>query len=137
MGWSLTPASTLRLYVCIHPPGITDAGTFAEFVDEVRSDGWSDVMFLPQYREPFRVRILENLFQIMQDDPQHSKGWIRWSDRVFYCNQFGIVKSMAEIWGENPPAVVDRFVKLMMLFGHTRVRSALKFALAEADEFAL
>jgi hypothetical protein len=116
---------------------MTNAGTFSEFVDEVRSDGWSDVLFLPQYREPLRLRILENLFQIIQDDPQHSRGWIHWSDRVFYRNEFGIVRSVAEIWGNHPPAVVRRFVQLMMLFGHTRVRSALKFALAEADEFAL
>ena len=116
---------------------LTNAGTFAEFVGEVRSDGWSDVLFLPQYREPFRLRILENLFQILQDDPQHSMGWIHWSDRVFYRNHHGVVKSVAEIWGNHPPAVVRHFVRLMMLFGHSRVRLALRFALAETEEFAL
>lgn len=116
---------------------LTNAGTFAEFVEEIRNDGWSDVLFLPQYREPFRMRILDNLFQILQDDPQHSNGWVHWSARVFYLNQFGVVKSLAEIWGNHPPAVVHRFVRLMMLFGHARVRSALRFALSEAEEFAL
>jgi hypothetical protein len=41
---------------------LTNAGTFAEFAEEVRNDQWSDALFLPQYREPFRLRILENLF---------------------------------------------------------------------------
>lgn len=108
---------------------VTNAGTFAELVEEVRHDGWSDVLFMPQYREPYRLRILENLFQILQDDPQHSMGWVHWSDRVFYRNQFGVTRSLAEIWGDHPPAVVRQFVNLMMLFGHSRVRSALRFAL--------
>jgi len=115
---------------------VTNAGTFAEFVEEIRNDGWSDVLFLPQYREPFRLRILDNLLQILQDDPQHSNGWVHWSARVFYLNQFGVVKSVAEIWGNDPPAVVHQFVGLMMLLGHARVRSALRFALSEAEEFA-
>ncbi len=116
---------------------LTNAVTFAEFAEEVRTDRRSEVLFLPQYREPFRLRILENLFQILQNDPQHSMGWTHWSHRVFYRNQDDVVKSMVEIWGDHPPAVVHQFVKLMMLFGNARVRSALKFALAEAEEFAL
>jgi hypothetical protein len=47
------------------------------------------------------------------------------------------MNSVADIWGCHPPAVVHRFVQLMMLFGHTRVRSALRLAMAEAEEFAL
>jgi hypothetical protein len=43
---------------------------------------------------------------------------------------------MAEIWGKHPPAVVEQFVKVIMLFGHARVRSVLRFALAESQEFA-
>lgn len=124
----------VELNACVN---LTNASTFAEFVEEIRNDGWSDVLFLPQYREPFRLRILDNLFQILQDDPQHSNGWVHWSARVFYLNQFGVVKSLVEIWGNHPPAVVHQFVRLMMLFGHARVRSALRFALSEAEEFAL
>jgi hypothetical protein len=115
---------------------LTNAATFAEFVDELRHSGWSDILFLPQYREPFRLRILENLFHILQDDPQHSLGWVHWSNRVFYLNQFGVTRSLSEIWGDRPPAVVHRFVGLMQLFGHARVRSALRFALDEREEFA-
>jgi hypothetical protein len=108
---------------------LTNALTFGEFVEEVPQDGWRDVLFLPQYRELFRLRILENLSEILQDDPQHSLGWVHWSHRVFYRNQ--------EIWGAHPPAVVHQSVRLMMLFGHARVRSALLFASTEWEEFAL
>lgn len=116
---------------------LTNAANFSEFAEEIRTGACSNVVFMPQYREPFRLRILENLFQILQDDPQHSDGWIHWSHRVFYKGHDGQVKSIAEIWGGHPPAVVDQFVKLMTLFGNARIRSALRFALTEAEEFAL
>src|SRR5215469_635116 len=113
---------------------LTNALTFSEFVAEVREDGWSDVLFMPQYREPLRLRILENLCDILEDDPNHGLGWIRWSDRVFYRTDEGIVKSMTEFWGSRAPGVVSQFVALMRLVKHRRVRSALRLALGEVSE---
>ncbi|MGD1069379.1 MAG: hypothetical protein ABSB15_04500 [Bryobacteraceae bacterium] len=116
---------------------LTNAGTFAEFVDEVRLDGWSDVLFMPHYREPLKMRILENMCGILEDDPQHALGWVRWSDRVFYRTDEGIDKSLSEFFNGKYPAVVNRFVGLMRLVKHRRVRSALRVALNEDREFAL
>jgi hypothetical protein len=41
---------------------LTNAASFPEFVEEVRNDGWSDVLFMPQYREPSKLRILQTCF---------------------------------------------------------------------------
>lgn len=108
---------------------LTNAATFAEFVDEIRRDAWSDVLFMPQYREPFKLRILQNLCDIIEHDERHSLGWTRWCDRVFYLTDEGIEKSLAELWGDNVPAVVTRFVSLMEVLRHRRVMSALRLAL--------
>jgi hypothetical protein len=116
---------------------LTNAATFAEFVDEVRLDGWSDVLFMPQYREPLKMRILENMCGIIEDDPVHALGWVRWSDRVFYLTDEGIAKSLSEFFNVKYPAVINRFVSLMGLVKHRRVRSALRVALNEDQEFAL
>jgi len=116
---------------------LTNAATFAEFVDEVRLDGWSDVLFMPQYREPLKMRILENMCGIIEDDPLHALGWVRWSDRVFYLTDEGIAKSLSEFFNGKYPAVINRFVSLMGLVKHRRVRSALRVALNEDQEFAL
>ncbi len=116
---------------------LTNAGSFAEFAAEVRNEGWSDILFLPQYRDSIKMRILENMCDILEDDPRHAMGWTRWSDRVFYLTDEGIVKSIHELWGKRFPAVVNRFVSLMGLVKHRRVRSALRVALAEGREFAL
>jgi len=113
---------------------LTNAATFEEFVSEVRCDGWSDVLFMPQYKEPFRLRILLNLCDIIEDDPNHSLGWTHWNDRVFYRTDEGIDKSLHEFWGNKIPSVVTRFVALMSLVRHRQVRSALRFALSEKQE---
>ena len=36
-------------------PTLTNAGSFAEFVAEIREDKVSDVLFMQQYREPIRL----------------------------------------------------------------------------------
>lgn len=100
---------------------LTNAATFAEFAEEVRRDGWSDVLFMPAYREPFQLRILQNLCDILEDDPGHSLGWTRWSDRVFYLTDEGIV---------------HRFVSLMSLARHSHIQWALRFALTRQSEVA-
>lgn len=116
---------------------LTNAATFAEFVQEVRHDGWSDVLFMPQYREPFKLRILQNLCDILENDANHSLGWTRWCDRVFYLTDEGIDKSLADLWGDRFPSVVNHFVALMGLVRHRGVMSALRLALTEEKEFAL
>jgi hypothetical protein len=116
---------------------LTNAATFPEFVEEIRRDGWSDVLFMAQYREPFRLRILQNLCDIIEVDPNHSLGWSRWSERSFYLTDEGVVKSLAELWGDRVPQVVNRFVQFMGVVRHRRVLSALRLALNENIEFAL
>jgi hypothetical protein len=115
---------------------LTNAATFAEFVSEVR-EGQSEVLFLPQYREPLKMRILENLVDILENDPQHGMGWVRWSDRVFYLTDEGIIKSLSEHWRGEYPAVVSRFVALVPLVKYRRVRWALRYALSDRREFAV
>ena len=116
---------------------VTNAATFPEFVEEIRRDGWSNVLFMPHYREPFKLRILQNMCDILESDDQHGLGWTRWSDRVFYLTDEGIEKSLAELWGDRFPSVVNQFVALMGLVRQRRVLSALRLALMEKQEFAL
>lgn len=59
---------------------LTNAATFAEFADEVRS-GSSHVLFLPQYREPLALRILKSMCDVLRDS-QDLVGRERWTYRV-------------------------------------------------------
>ena len=116
---------------------LTNAATFGEFAEEVRRDGWSDVLFMPQYRDSLRFRILENLCDILADDPDHARGWVRWSDRVFYLTDEGIVKSLNEFWGPRIPGVVNQFVGLVNFMKNPNIRACLRMALYETQEVVL
>jgi hypothetical protein len=45
---------------------LTNAATFAEFVEEIR-EGYSDILITSQYLEPLKMRILQNLEDILSD----------------------------------------------------------------------
>ena len=57
---------------------LTTAASFEVFADEVRS-GWSHVLFLPQYREPLRLRILADFVRRSTRLP--GPGWAAEMDR--------------------------------------------------------
>jgi hypothetical protein len=116
---------------------LTNAATFAEFVEEVRRDRWSDVLFLPQYRENFKLRIIQNMCEVLRADPDHSLGWRRWSDRIFYVCDDGERRSLGELWGQKTPGIVNHFVGLMRLVEEGWLRSALRIALPQREEPAI
>lgn len=132
----LAPATSLPLISGgdrhAHEPNacvnLTSAETFDEFVAEIRGRH-SHVLFMPQYQESFRWRILHNMADVMSEQPDHSHGWHRWSDRVFYQWEDGRVESLTQIWcspesTETLPFVVRCFSHLMNLARHPRLRAA-------------
>ncbi len=116
---------------------LTNAATFPEFVDEIRCDRWSDILFLPHYRENFKVRIIQNMCEVLRDDKQHSLGWEKWSDRIFYLCDDDKERSLNTLFGKKVPAVIDHFIGLMSLLEAGWLRSALRFALPRKEEPAL
>src|SRR5579872_6862620 len=93
---------------------LTNAATFAEFAAEVR-DGHSTVLFLPQYREPMPLRILEAAWDILKPYPEYP-GRIHWMDRIFYRCDDGQVRSLAQIWNGRPPWPLHGIAGLVGLF---------------------
>ena len=114
---------------------VTNAATFAEFAAEVR-DGWSDVLILKQYREPYALRILQNMMDVLHTYEQHAKGWRLWSDRVFYACDDGQVRSLTELFGRGTPAPVSVFVNVLRFASLPGVRRLLRGAFPGAKEVA-
>jgi hypothetical protein len=114
---------------------LTNAATFTEFVDEVRSGG-SHVLFLPQYREPLGLRILQTICEILRDRPD-LEGREKWTDRVFYVPPDGELKPLSSAWKGGGPAVARWFVRGVELAGSRRVQRALRLWLMENHDFAL
>jgi hypothetical protein len=106
---------------------LTRASTFEEFVEEIRK-GESHVLITEQYKEPFALRILQNIEEILSDLPNHALGWRHWSDRTFYRHEDGVVRSLAESWGDREPLAVTIFVRGFHLLRHPSLKLAFRFA---------
>ncbi len=117
---------------------LTNAGSFAEFVEEVRVDRHSDVLWMPQVRDGLTVRFLRAACDVVRDDPQHGMGWTRWNDRVFYRCDDGECRPLSEIWGNGPaPQILSRMVASVQFIDRfvtrPKIRSASPWAPAEEE----
>jgi hypothetical protein len=108
---------------------LTTAATFAEFVAEVR-DGHSNVMFLPHYRESMATRVLTAIWDILRPYPEYPDR-ARWTDRVFYQDEEGIVRPLSEVWQSGPPLPLRGAAFLVELFATTGLRSAVRLLAAD------
>jgi len=111
---------------------LTDAVTFAQFVAEVRA-GESHILVTKQYLEPFVLRIVQNMEDILRDNPQHALGWRKWSDRTFYRYENGDVRNLGSGWEDREPLAVTIFVRGLQLLRHPSLRQAFRFAFARNE----
>ena len=84
---------------------LTDAGCMAEFVEEVRKDGRSQVLFMPRYRESLTLRTLQTVIDVVQEYPSHPMGRA-WDDRVFHADRSGTMRPLSALW-EKPPQFIE------------------------------
>lgn len=63
---------------------LTRATTFAGFVNEVRHERRSHVVFMPQYQTARAIRISRILVDALREYPEHVHTRKTWRDRIFY-----------------------------------------------------
>lgn len=114
---------------------LTGAASFTEFAAEVR-DGRSSVLFMPQYREPMALRILEAAWDILRPYPEYQDRE-HWTDRVFYRGEDGIARRVSQIWKGRIPIVIRPITGALRVFAQPGLRVALRFLLSRQDEAAL
>ncbi|MFN7919714.1 MAG: hypothetical protein U0Q16_06435 [Bryobacteraceae bacterium] len=116
---------------------LTSAGTFAEFVRNLKQTRHSTILLMPHQAQHRTVRVIHHLWEILRDDPEHGLGWHRWDQRIFYRNGDGSVRSLREHWGGHPPLLAQVFVALVHLMGHEAVRQLVRLALPARQDNAL
>lgn len=114
----------------------TNAASFDEFAEEVRT-GWSNVFLLHHYQEPYALRIVHNIMDVLRTYDNHANGWRIWSDRVFYFCDDGCTRSLTELFGERTPAPVAIFVGAMQFAGAAPIRRVLRGMFMGAEEVTL
>jgi len=111
---------------------LSRASSFPEFVDEVRNRRFSHIVFMPQYREPLKWRLLQTMVDIVREYPENLKGRRSWSDRVFYREPGSTTPiPLAAIWNDNGPKIIQQFIAVMRVLEWRGIRSALRLALNE------
>jgi hypothetical protein len=115
---------------------LSNAATFGEFAQEIR-EGWSNVLILRHYREPYALRIFHNMVDILRTYERHANGWTCWSDRVFYLCPDGQARSLTELFGGRTPGAIKLFVGAMQFAAEPRVQRFLRGAFATPEEVTL
>lgn len=106
---------------------LTNASTLEEFVAEVREDGRSQILVMPQYREPLTCRLMRAIADVMRDNEAHAHGWVRWSDRVFFRRADGSVDALSSVWGAGAgPLVIRGFARAAHLLDSRGFQAAMR-----------
>lgn len=109
---------------------LSRASSFPEFVHEIRCDRTSHVIFMPQYREPIKLRILQTMVDVVRDYPENALGRRTYADRVYYCDPLsGTTVTLKQVWQDGGPKIIRSFIFAMRLLEWRGMQSALKIAL--------
>ncbi len=114
---------------------LTHATTFNEFVHEVRRERKSHLLFMPQYREPWKHRILQGTLDAIRDYPHFPAGSRTWDERVYHPDSNGVIQPLSTMWKDDKvPRVVTVAMKIVRTMGSRPVSRGLKFAWSDAGE---
>jgi hypothetical protein len=82
---------------------LTSAGSFSEFVEEIRQDGRSEIAVMPNYQEPFGLRMMQVAWDVLREYPDHPNGRRHWADRVFFEWGDGTVRPLSRCFKNGLP----------------------------------
>jgi hypothetical protein len=119
---------------------LTHATSFNEFVDEIRNEHRSHVLFMPQYAEPWKHRIMRSTLDAIRDYPDFPEGSRRWDERVYHPDLNGIDRPISQLWPDGQaPSYMRMVIRLVRMLGSHPISHGLRVAWNESHElrFAL
>ena len=106
--------------------------TLAEFIHDIRYSRRSHIVFMPQYREPLKMRVLQTMADVVREYPQNPVGRRYWTDRVWFRTSAAEPPmTLSTIWANTEPTMVRWFLRAMRWSEFRGVRTALRFAFEE------
>jgi hypothetical protein len=117
---------------------LTNASSFTEFVHEIRREKQSNVLFMPQYAQPWKHRILQATLDAIRNYPEFPQGSRMWDERVYHPDPSGVIRPLCEIWpAGRPPLGFGWAVALVQLLGKGPVSGGLKMAWDDSRQMRL
>jgi hypothetical protein len=117
---------------------LTNATCFTEFVHQIRREKKSDVLFMPQYAQPWKHRLLRSTIDAIRHYPEFPQGSRTWDERVYHPDANGVIRPLSELWPNSaPPRLMSLAIRLVQLLGVGPVSGGLKIAWSESRELRL
>ena len=115
---------------------LTSATSFTEFVHQIRYEGRSHVLFMPQYTEPWKHRILQTTLDAIRTYPDFPQGSRTWDERVYHPDVNGVIRPLCELWPEDGsvPRYLHYIVETIKMLGSKPVSSSLRLAWNESRQ---
>ncbi len=113
---------------------LTNAGTFSEFAEEVRVDKRSEVVLMPEYRQPLHSRQIESIAEIIKYYPEFPEGRRHLFDRVHFDTGDGSgAQPLSTHWKGGGPQWIRRAIWAARVLGHKNMRPAFRLAMRRED----
>jgi len=117
---------------------LSNASSFTEFVHEIRRQRVSNVLFMPQYAEPWKHRILQSAVDAIRHYPEFPQGSRTWDERVYHPDRNGVVRPLSELWPNGkPPRAMSALIAMVQLMGRGLVSGGLRYAWSQSHELRL
>src|SRR5579863_933061 len=117
---------------------LTNAATFTEFVYEIRREKKSHVLFMPQYAEPWKHRILQSTIDAIRYYPEFPQGSRNWDNRVYHPDANGVIRPISELWPKGTaPRAMRWTIAMVQLMGQGVVSGGLKMAWSDSHQLRL
>jgi hypothetical protein len=117
---------------------LTNARSFTEFVHQIRREKKSDILFMPQYAEPWKHRILQSAIDAVRHYPEFPQGSRTWDERVYHPDANGVARPLSELWPDGTAPWVMRFgVGIVQIMGRGLVSGGLRMAWTESHQLRL
>jgi len=117
---------------------LTNATSFTEFVHEVRREKKSDVLFMPQYAEPWKHRILRSTIDAIRHYPEFPQGSRTWDERVYHPDANGVIRPLSDLWpNRHAPVAMSWIIGMVQMMGNGLVSGSLRYAWSDSHELRL
>jgi hypothetical protein len=117
---------------------LTSAASFTEFVHEIRRERRSNVLFMPQYADPWKHRVLQSAIDAIRHYPEFPQGSRTWDERVYHPDVNGVVRPLSELWPHgNAPRIVSFLLGCVQMMGVGPVSGGLRLAWSDSHQLRL
>ena len=114
---------------------LTNSKSFDEFVEEIRVEKRSEVVLMPEYKQPLHSRQLQSFSEILKLYPEFPEERQRWFDRVFFDvgNGSGLNPLSAYGWKKGGPTWLRWAIWTLGFLGSPKMRPFFEVARKKRD----